>query len=46
MIMKKNSGKNTRKKERELCVITLIMKKRTFKKRGQQKRKRKVRQPR
>ena len=31
MIMKKNSSENMRKNERKLCLITLMMKKRTFK---------------
>ena len=30
--MKKNSSENMRKNERKLCLIALMMKKRTFKK--------------
>ena len=40
MIMKNKSLENTRNRERKLCIITLIIK-RSFKKRGQQKKKRK-----
>ena len=40
--MRKDSQENVRKKERQLRMITLIMKKRLFKKREHQKKKRKA----
>ena len=42
MMMRKDSQENVRKKERQLRMITLIMKKRLFKKTEHPKKKRKA----